>query len=60
MVNHSAGNTYERQPGPDETTPLNHSRPIVGIAETKMDNETKRVLIKVAFDVVLLASGESR
>lgn len=51
------------RPDPSETTPLNQplnsliiNQP-VNSSGTRMDAETKRVLIKIAIDVVLLGCG---
>lgn len=41
-----------------ETTPLNQVVSQTTEVSSKMDSETKRVLVKIGFDVVLLCCGE--
>jgi hypothetical protein len=55
--------TNQEEPQPNETTPLNNepSMPTSNPGTSSnviMDNDTKRVLIKIAIDLVLAGCGE--
>lgn len=54
-------NTIDTNSSPSEVTPLNHGTTEVTpepAAVKRMDAPTKKLLIKIAIDVVLLACGE--
>lgn len=59
MKNRNKDWSTSAQPQPTEATPLNQAnQAATDPPTTKMDTETKKVLIKVVIDVVLLCCGE--